>query len=884
MKEGMTAKAAARQARLEFGGEASSKDGMRGSLGIRWMDELMADLVYAWRILRKSPSFTLIAVTSLALAIGANTVIFSFANQMLFVRLGVPRAEQLRMLAVRGEDGKDMPIHSFWGNFSNVDGAPQTTSFSWPVYQQLRKENKSLEEIFAFKDLGSVNLTAGGTAMVVKANLVSGNFYSQMQVRPELGRPLVEGDDGAPGTGTVAVISDGLWHRAFGGEKDVLGKTITVNLIPVTVVGVNPPGFKSPTSVTQPSPEVFLPLSMISTLHPSTGRTDILGPDMWWLSLMGRTKAGVSDTRSQTELDGLLNGAIRGTMQVKKDETVPHLRLLEGGRGDTSDIREFAKPVYVLLGLAGLVLLLACANIANLMLARAAVRQREMSVRMALGASRGRILRQVLTESLLVAALGGLGGLILGYLGRNLIPWLTSTSWQGGEILVSFDWRVFGFAAAATLVTGVLFGIFPAWTATHAEINSELKAGSRSATRTRKGYSGKAIVGFQVALSTMLVISAMFFLRTLSNLNSIDPGFKAAGLTLFDINPPVSRYKAPTDVALHQRLETAFAAIPGVEGVTATNVPLVSGSMWSSGFHVEGAPKEAPRKRMMGDPTDTLLSDVGQDFFKVMQIPMIAGRGFNAQDTATSVPVGVINQALAKKYFPGVNPIGKRYRMGDEGPDAKWIEVIGICADTKYQDMKSPIVPLHFELYRQMPEIDGVTYVIRSSLSADQLQPSLRRVLKAVDPDLPIAQFRTQQQQIAQSMQDAVMFASLTSGFGVLALLLACVGIYGIMAYTVSQRTSEIGIRLALGAVRSQVRGMILKETGLLAAIGVVVGLGVTLGLIRLVKTMLYGLSPYDPVTLGGSALLLLGMALVAGWVPANRASRVEPMEALRHD
>jgi predicted permease len=847
------------------------------------MPSLFQDLRYALRQLMKSPGFTAIAVLSLALAIGANTTIFSFANQMLFVTLGVPHPEQLRMLSI--ETDQHAAVHSSWGSsWPGDDGKYHIDSFSYPVYQQLRKQNSVLGEIFAYKDPGSVNITVNGNPQAGKAELVSGNFYTQMQLKPELGRAILPSDDGAPGTGNVAVLSDGFWHRAFGGSPDAIGKTITVNSLPVTVVGVNPPQFSGPEGVETTSPQVFLPLSMAELVHPFVGTRDNLpGPDLWWVQLMARARPGVSDARAKAAMQVLLTAAVRGTMKVGKDETMPEIVLEDGSRGDGSATREFGKPIYVLLGFSGLVLLLACANIANLMLARATNRQREMSVRMALGAGRGRILRQVLTESILLSVLGGAAGLLLGYLGRNLIPWLMSRGWDGGELNTSFDWRVFGFTSAITLATGVLFGLAPAWRSGGVSINMALKEGSRSATRRRKAWSGKAIVGFQVALSTLLVMSAAFFVRTMFNLSSVDPGFRPQNLLLMQVNPPQSRYVPPADIALDHRIEEAFASVPGVQGVTLANVPLVGGSMWNSEFEVEGA-----KKLRFGENDQRNypnLDDVGQDFFSVMQIPILAGRGFTAQDTETSRPVSVINQALAKLYFPNENPIGKRFRLTDEGPEAsKWIEIVGICADTHYNNLRDEPPPIHFEPYRQRTEIGGVTYIVKSTLSPALLVPALRNAAKRVDPDLPLTQIRTQQQQIDSMLQEERMFASLTAGFGFLALALACVGIYGIMAYTVSQRTNEIGIRLALGAAREQIRGMVLRETGWLACVGVVLGLGATLALIRLIASMLYGLRPWDPVTLGGSTLLLLAVAFVAGWIPAQRASRVEPIDALRSE
>jgi predicted permease len=845
------------------------------------MSTVFQDIRYALRQFRKSPGFTAIAVISLALAIGANTTIFSFANQMLFVKLGVPNPNQLRTLSVAGDH--HMAVHSDWGtSYSGDDGRYHIESFSYPVYQQLRQHNSVLSEIFADKQLSSVNITANGDPQAGMVELVSGNFYSQMQLKPEIGRGILPSDDGAPGTGNVTLISDAFWHRAFGGSTTVIGKTISVNSIPFTVVGVNPPKFTGPDGVGA-SPDVYVPLSMITVLHPDTDpRDSTLGSNLWWVQLLARTKPGISDANAQAALDVALSAAVRNTMTVKKGDTLPHIVVEDGSRGDTLNLRLIGKPIHILLGFAGLVLLLACANIANLMLARATNREREMSVRIALGAGRLRILRQVLTESVLLSALGGAAGLFLGYLGRNLIPYLMRRDWKGGDLNTSFDWRVFGFTAAITLATGILFGILPAWRSTNASIHAALKEGSRSATRRRRAWSGKAIVGFQVALSTLLVMSAVFFVRTVINLNSINPGFRAQNLLLIDVNPPAKQYPSPKNTELEYRIEEAFAAVPGVKGVTAAAIPLVAGSMWNSGFYVEGS-----KGSSFGDSDSRKYPDldyVGADFFSVMQIPILAGRGFITQDTETSSPVSVINQSLAHLYFPHTNPIGKRFRLSDEGPDSRWLEIVGICADTRYHDMREEPPPMHFELYRQATSVGGVTFILRTPLATVQLLPSLRNAAARIDPDLPLIGIRTQRQQIDADMQQERMFASLTMGFGILALALACVGIYGIMAYTVSQRANEIGIRLALGAARERIRAMVLRETAWLAMIGVAIGLGATLALARIIKSMLYGLKPTDPITLGCGTALLLLVAVIAGWVPSYRASQINPIDALRSE
>ncbi len=837
------------------------------------------DVTYGLRQFRKSLGFTATAVVSLALAIGANTTIFSFANQMLFVHLGVPHPDQLRTLFAVGDE--HMAAHAMWGSSTGENGRRQLDSFTMPVYKALRQHDAG---IFAFKQLGSANVTAGGVAQAGRVELVSGNFYEQMQVKPQLGRAILPSDDGAPGTGPVVVLSDAFWHHAFGGAADVVGRSITLEGASFTVIGVNPPEFTGPDGANAEAPQMFVPISMVSVLNPGRDGFDPLGGKLWWIELMTRAKPGVSDIQAQAEMDTVLSAAVRGSMTLDKQDTMPHVLLADGSRGagDWMVRRQYGKPISVLLGLSGLVLLLACANIANLMLARATGRQREISVRMALGAGRGRILRQVLTESLMLSCMGGVAGLFLGYLGRNLIPWLMSNGWEGGEINTPFDWRVFAFTAFVTLATGILFGVAPAMRSTRVSIHLAMKETSRSASRRRKAWTGKAIVGFQVALSTLLVLSAAWFVRTIWNLSSVDPGFQAQNLLLVEVNPPQGRYPEPKDVAVERRLETAFSALPGVKAVSLAAIPLVSGSMWNSGFHVEGETGERFAKKDMRNFPD--IDAVGGSFFSTMGIPILAGRGFTDQDTETSVPVSVVNQSLARLYFPNTNPVGKRFRTSTEGPGAKWIEIVGICADTRYNDLKEDAPPLHFEPYRQVSGLGGVTYLIRTTMPTAQLLPLLRDAAKKIDPDLPLTAVRTQQQQIEANTQQERMFASLTAGFGLLAVALAVVGIYGIMAYTVSQRTNEIGIRLALGAARNRILAMVLQETAWLAGIGVVIGVAASLALGHLVESMLYGLKFTDPLALGGSILLLVAVACVAGWVPAHRASRVEPIDALRQE
>ena len=874
IRAGQSSTEAARRARIALGPALVHKEGMRASLGLRWFDELRADLRYGIRILAKSPGFTFIAAVSLALAIGANTTIFSLAKSFLYDQLNVPHAKQLRLLRWIGDEHN--VVHDMWGEFNPAPGGGMIGAcFSYPVYQQLRLHSHAMEDLAAFNE-DSMNATIRGNAQRAVVGMVSGNFFAVLGTQPQLGRSIQPSDDRVGTESKVAVISDGVWQREFGRSSAALGQTINVNQSLFTIVGVAPRGFTGAKNV-QSSPDVFVALNMQPLIDPKGDKGGFIDdPNVWWVDLVGRIKPGVTDAQAQAEMNVELAAAIRGTMAVKAGDTMPRLDVDDGSRGMSFISRMFKKPLYVLMTLTGFVLLLACANIANLLLARGAQRQREMSVRLALGAGRGRVLRQLLTESLLLAGIGGAGGLFLGYLARNVIPKMMANAWDQHQMSVPMDSGVFVFAAAVTLLTGLVFGLAPAWLAARSEVSSSLKESAQTTTRRRRGLGGKTIVAFQIALSTLLVVGAGLFLRTLFALNSIDVGFRTDHLVLLEVAPPKQRYGVGKDVQLHRRLEQGFAALPGVEGAAPSWTPYIADNMNNDDFLPEG---EADAKDHRGAED---VNVVGNSFFETMGISIIAGRSFDAQDTASSGKVAIINQALAKKRFPNINPVGKRFKTGDDKP--VWVQIVGVCADTYYANLRDTPPPQFFMPYVQQPEVGGMTYAIRTRLSPAELVPALRRVVQQADRDLPIIDVRTQREQIEANMQMERVFAALSAGFGVLALALACVGIYGIMAYSVAQRTNEIGIRLALGAQPGQVRSMILRESTWLTAVGIFVGVGAALGLTRLVKSMLYGVTPNDPVTLIGGMALLIGVALAATWIPARRAASVQPTEALRHE
>lgn len=801
---------------------------------------LLPELVFAARVLRRNPGFTLFAAASLALAIGANTTIFSVGKQLLYERLDVPNAASLRLLTLTDAD------------------------FSYPIYEQLRAQNQVLGDLLAFHNTG-LNATVGDNAERVIAHEVSGNYYAVLGVRPQLGRGITPSDDTAAGE-TVVVISDEFWAREFARSPAAIGQTIKLNDVPATIVGVNPKGFTGAAStLPAQTPHVIVALAKATLVTPSSDHRDwLMNPASRSVNVLGRTKPGVADGTAQAALDTQFSTIVRATLPLHAGDEVPKLTLADGSRGLFAQRPVFATPISALMIFLGLVLLLACANIATLMLARGARRQHEMSVRLALGAGRARILRQVLTESLLIAAIGGVSGLALAFAGRGAITRFTP----------HFDWPVFGFTALVSTVTGVLFGVAPACAAMRADIAGTIKGGGRI---------GKSVVGFQIALATLLVIGAGLFTRSLSGLTAANPGFRTDHLLLAQIVLPQNRYGAGANVAFHQRMEQAIATIPGVASVSAAEVPYLSGELLRTTFVPEGRAIDASTDQT--EPYDA----VGIGFFETLGIPILAGRAFSVDDTSSSPKVAIINRRLAAAQFPNQNPIGKHVSLGvyagygdilASGP----IEIVGVCGDTMYRDLHEGLSPQLFVPYVQQTQVRRLTYQIRTRNTPEAIAPSLRLLMHQIDPALPLVNVRTEQDQIDSDLADERLLVSLTSIFGLLALALASVGIYGVMAYSVAQRTREIGIRMALGAIPRQILAMVLREASSLSAASIALGVGASLLVARFAQSMLFGIAPSDPTTLWSAAGLVMIIAVAASWIPARRAASVQPMEALRRE
>lgn len=872
VRSGVASQEAKRRAQLEFGSVEARKDECRDALGLRLIYELAADLRYAFRMLRQSPGFTAVAVLSLALGIGANTAIFTLMETALWKTIPVKNPGQLRLFS--WVSGRHTVMDSLDGDVSSTPmGATTSTSFSYAVFKAMQRQNTTFQSVFAFKPIWGVTGVLRGQARLVSGELVSGNYYQSLGLVPIVGRPIMPMDDAKPDAGAVAVISDAFWSREFGRDPAAIGTKMELNQFPVTIVGVNPPSFHG--METGGNPDVFFPLSMQPLILPDDSAKNgslLDDPENWWLLIMGRLDPGVNEEKAQTALDLVLTHTVRDTLPNKVKRAQPRLRLTTGSRGLDELRSQFRKPLLVLMALVGLVLLIACANLANLLLSRATARQREISVRLALGAGRWRISRQLLTEGLLLAGIGGAAGVLAGYGLRNAIPRLLVDSWMPNSLEAQFDLPVLLLSIGITLLTGILFSLAPAWQSARVEINAALKDGMRATMSLPKLVTGKALVILQVCLSVLLLVGAGLFIRTLANLRSTDLGFNPARVLLFMLDPPNTRYKGEQTATLFERIHEKIAVIPGVQSASLSRAALVANNRSTTSVSPKGfgsrLEKEQPAWMNIVDP----------GFFHTMEIPILYGRSFNAHDRLNSPRVAVVNQEFAREFFPNTNPLSKLF-----GNDTDY-KIVGVCGNAKYSDIRDQVPPTFYLPYTQVPNLGPMTFEVKMAAAQSGIVKAIREAVRSVDKDLPVFGVRTQTEQIDSTISNERAFAALSSGLGLLALVLACIGIYGVMAYAVARRTNEIGIRMALGAQSGQVLRMILRESLLLAAAGIAIGMVAAAGLTRYVAAMLYGLKPYDPITITGTALVMLGVALFAAWWPARGASRADPMAALRNE
>jgi predicted permease len=868
----MPAEEASLAARRQFGNSSVVRERHREARSFLSLSALWRDVRFGARQLARNRLFTAIAVSSLALGIGANTAIFSAAKRVLLDTLPVSHPHDLRLLT--WVSGHQQPVSQVWGDVWSTDGGGlASNAFSYLVFQEMRKET----DVVAFKDI-KMTVSVDHHPELVSGELVSGGAFDVLGVNPILGRLLNSADDAGPGKGPVAMISEGYWATRFGRSRAVLGNALVVNGVSLTIVGVLPAQF---TGLEMGSvAQVFVPITMQPVVAPRAqllpGDTSLLNnPQAWWIHILVRLRPDVSEMRTQSALNLSLRQTAMETLPEAKGLKQLHLELEQGDRGVDGLRGQFADPSYLLLALAGLVLLLACVNLANLLLARAANRQREMSTRLALGAGKAQILRQVLTESLLLASLGGTAGLGLGFLLRNAIPGLLDNS-HGPAIKVVFDWQVLAFAAALSLAAGLLFGMIPAWHAMHINVNRSLKGTGNTTIGRSTSWLGKGLVITQIALSMVLLIGAGLFVRTLVNLSRTTLGFRSDRLLLFELDPPRTRYSGKQMTMVYRQLEEKIAAIPGVRSVSLSNIAIIGDGYSGTTFHLPGGSPQSTEERVQ-------INSVGTDFFRTMGIPVLQGRAFTEHDTSSAPTVAVVNKALARRFFPRENPIGQIFEADSDDANGP-IQIVGVAADTRYADLRAETPPIFYIPYRQQPNASHMVVEVHTAAEPGAVLSQVRASVESFDRELPMINVRTMTDQLAASLSAERVFAHLTAGFGLLALVLAAIGIYGIMTYTVSRRNQEIGLRMALGEQPASVVWMVLREALGMLTIGLVAGIGCSLALGRFVAAQLFGLRAVDTSTYVAAIALLSVVAVVSSFLPARRASAIDPLTTLRYE
>jgi predicted permease len=893
VERGETPEQAEAAARREFGNVGLVKEVTRDMWGWGWWERLLQDVRYGLRVMRRGPGFTAVAVLTLALGIGANTAIFSVVDAVLLRKLPVKEPDQLVLFRSVGGERFDIGGHN--GRITrDSSGQIIWSSFPYQTYARFREQQGALSEVFAFGTL-SLNVNAFGQADVASGQAVSGNYYTALGVPAVVGRTLTDDDDNSAAP-PVAVITHRYWQSRFGGDPAVIGKQINLNNNAFTIIGVTPPGFDGTMNVGS-SPDVTIPIAWESQLMAERSR---MKNNMWWLRLMGRLKPGASMEEAQSQLSGVFQQSIlehraarisqaqaegREAPAPLDPNAPPRLAAFPGNQGETNTRLDYQFPLYTLFIVVGLVLLIACANVANLLLARAASRQREIAVRLALGAGRGRLIRQLLTESLLLATLGGAFGLLLAFWFKDGL--LAVSDWGGQQMSAldaRLDLRVLVFTVALSWAAGILFGLAPAWRATGVDLAPALKDNFRSSSSSPRSLFTKALIVAQVAISLSLMVGAGLFLSTLVNLRRVDPGFNTSNLLLFEVEPGLSGYKDEPLANLYRQMSESIEAVPGVQSVTFSANPLLAQSATELGFYLPASNAAGGGKAR---PTGIVyVHQVRENFLGAMEIPLLGGRAFTSRDDARAPKVAIVNQAFAKQFLPDGSPLGKRF--GLEAAEADGIEIVGLALDAKYTSQRDKVPPtVYLPWGQQLSALNSATFEVRTSGDPSLYVAAIRQAVREVDRDLPLKGIKTQAEQADETLAMERLFAKLFSLFGLLALILAAVGLYGMLAWSVAQRKHEIGIRVALGASRSSVMKMILRQGLTLTLLGIALGLaGASVLAMNLqsLSPMLYGIEPTDPTNFGVIAVFLMLVALVACYIPARRATKVDPLVALRYE
>ena len=830
------------------------------------MAAILRDLLYSLRSLRKSPVFLAVAVLSLALGIGANTAIFTLINQLILQPLPVKDPEQLVMLAGRGRH---------YGGNNGPD------RLSYPMYQEIRDKNQVFSGMFCTYP-STVSASFEGRTELIGADFVSGNYFPVLGIGAAAGRVFTASDDLVQGGHPLAVLSYGYWRARFGADRDIVGKQIVVNGRSLTIIGVSPAGFDG----VEPgrAPQIRIPMTMKDDL-PRSDFSRLNNDRFRWTEVFGRLKPGITREKAQAGLQPLFHQILnrevtekpfaKAAPLVKQEFLKMWMEVMPGSKGRSNLRKAYSKPLFALMGIVGLVLLIACSNLANLLIARASARQKEIAVRLALGAGRGRLIRQLLVESLVLAAVGGSLGVGLAIvIDQALIDFLPS-----GHTPLSLsstpDWTVLGFTFAISLLAGGLFGLVPAMQSTRPSLANTLKDQAGSVLHGGSAGLRKGLVVAQVSLSLLLLIGAGLFLQSLRNLKTLNPGFEVKNLLAFDVDPTMNRYDPKWTTDYFRRLHETLSALPGVESHTFAVVPVLEDNEWDNWVTIEGYSAKQDER------PDPHMQFCSPGFFQTLKIPVLLGRDFTERDVAGAPKVGIVNQKFVKRYFGDANPLGRHIGMGIDPGTKTDIQIVGVVGDTKYESLRDEIP---YELYVPAAQSgpNGGTVYVRAPGDPTSMFNTLRAAVRGVDAGVPMYDMRTLDHQMEISLLTERLLATLSSVFGCLATLLAALGLYGVMAFMVARRTREIGIRMALGAGQGSVVWMVLRETLTLAGIGVAIGLVGAYAVTRLIQTQLFGVQPTDLLTMAAASLGIAAVTALAGYIPARRATAIDPMSALR--
>ncbi|MGI9074796.1 MAG: ADOP family duplicated permease [Bryobacteraceae bacterium] len=875
--DGMTAERARAEAHRRFGNVGLKHEESREIWMTRFLSELGQDVRYGCRTMAANKAFSALAVLLLALGIGANTAIYSFMESILLRSLPVADPESLVVLNWHSRPPQNANkewVHVMHGvqglAWPGDKGAMVSGMFPYGAFETLREENSVFSTLFGYFNGLKHNLAVRGQATTASAEYVSGEYLRGLAVSPGAGR-LIDSEDDRPGAAPVAVISFATSQNRFGGPPNAIGQSILVDNIPFTVIGVAPPEFFGVDP--EVAPDLYLPLHT-NLLVDGTGAARMYSDgNFYWIEMMGRLCPGVSMAQAQAALAPRFHQWVATTATTDGERAnLPALKLNPGAAGLGSLRREYSKPLYVLLTMVALILAIACANIANLLLAKASARRREMAVRLSLGAGRFRVVRQLLTESVMLASLGGAFGVLFAIWGVRSLTFLLSHGQENFTLHAELNWHVLGVTAALSVVCGLLFGLAPAIQSTRPDVMPALKNGRAGGPRRRAQY---VLVVAQIAISFLILVAAGLFVRTLNKLHSVQLGYTRENILLFSLNARQAGHRDPEITTFYANLRKRFESIPGVRSATLSQSSIINAAR--AGQAIRGTMKIGAVAL-----DGARVMSAGPRFLTTMQIPILAGREIDDRDQAGSRPVAVVSERLARTYFGNENPVGRRITLPEEKRD---LEIVGVSANVRYGGLKNEeeSAMTVFVAVSQFPP-DRVTYALRTAGDPLRFVQSVHEIVREADSRTPVTNVVTQAAEIDRTISRELTFAKLCTGFAVLALLIACVGLYGTMSYNVAREIGEIGIRMALGAQRGAVVWMVLRRVLILAGVGLAISVPAAFSASQLVKSFLFETQPNDPGTLALAGVVLLSAAILAGYAPARRASRIDPLAALRHE